>query len=95
MCELQIVWNVDVCVVSLHVHFRWGVALVEEFNYWALLTPSWENNFQVLKVHPGMGHIRGLRGEEMARFSLILCFVKIWVEDPVLIICNKKKQIVN
>ena len=32
MCEFQIVWNVDVCDVPLHVHFRWGVALVEEFN---------------------------------------------------------------
>ena len=28
------------CDVPLHVHFRWGVALVGEFNYWALLTPS-------------------------------------------------------
>ena len=27
------------CDVSLHVHFRWGVALVREFNYWVLLTP--------------------------------------------------------
>ena len=31
----------DVCV-PLHVHFRWGVALVGEFLYWALLTPSWD-----------------------------------------------------
>ena len=40
----------DVCV-SLHVHFRWGVALVEEFFYWALLTSSWRNIFQILEVH--------------------------------------------
>ena len=46
MFELQIVWNVDVCVVPLHVHFRWGVAFVEEFNYWALLTSSQENIFR-------------------------------------------------
>ena len=26
----------------LHVHFRWEVALVEEFFYLALLTPSWD-----------------------------------------------------
>ena len=25
MCEFQIVWNVDVCVLPLHMHFRWGV----------------------------------------------------------------------
>ena len=46
VCKLQIVWNVDVCVVPLHVHFRWGVALVEEFNYWALLTPSCDPPFR-------------------------------------------------
>ena len=31
---------------------RWGVALVRDFLYWALLTPSWEKSFfQVLEVH--------------------------------------------
>ena len=25
---------------------RWGVALIGDFLYWALLTPSWENNFR-------------------------------------------------
>ena len=57
MCELQIIWNVDVCVVPLHVHFWGGLGLVEEFNYWALLTLSREKLFQVLKVHLGMGRI--------------------------------------
>ena len=42
MCKLQIVWNVDDCGVPLHAHFRRGVALVGKFDYWALLTPSWE-----------------------------------------------------
>ena len=55
MCKLQIVWNVDDCGVPLHAHFRRGVALVGKFDYWALLTPSWEWQFQVLKVHLGMG----------------------------------------
>ena len=32
----------------------------------ALLTLLREKIFQVLKVHPGMGRIRGLRDEEMA-----------------------------
>ena len=31
----------DVCM-SLHVHFRWGVALVREFFYGALLNLSWD-----------------------------------------------------
>ena len=34
------------CVVPLHVHFRWRVALVGEFNYWALLTLSWDPFFR-------------------------------------------------
>ena len=28
--------------LQLHVHFKWGVALVGEFLCWALLTPSWD-----------------------------------------------------
>ena len=37
--------------------------------------------FQVPKVHPGMGRIRGLRDEEMAIYGLVMYFVKIWVKD--------------
>ena len=33
---------VDICDRPLHVHFRLGVAHVEKYNYWALLTPSWD-----------------------------------------------------
>ena len=35
------IWNVigRFHVLPLHVHFKWGVALVGEFFYWALLTP--------------------------------------------------------
>ena len=40
--------------------------------------------FQVPKVHLGMGHIQGLRDEEMAIYGLIMYFVKIWVKDLVL-----------
>ena len=35
------VMRFDVCM-PLHVHFRWGIALVREFFYWALLSPSWD-----------------------------------------------------
>ena len=46
MCKLQIVWNVDNCGVPLHAHFRRGVTIVGKFNYWALLTPSWDPRFK-------------------------------------------------
>ena len=50
-------WHVDIrvgiCILCLNVcmfviawTLRWGVALVGEFIYWALLTPSWENIFR-------------------------------------------------
>ena len=50
----------------------------EEFNYWALLTPSWEK-FQVLKVRLGMERIQGLSGKEKAIYGLVLVFCKFWV----------------
>ena len=34
------------CDVSLHVYFRWGIALVGKPNYWALLTSSWDPPFR-------------------------------------------------
>ena len=33
--------------------------------------------FQVSKVHLGMGHIRGLRDEEIAIYGFVMYFVKI------------------
>ena len=33
---------VDIYDEPLHVHFRLGVAHVGEYNYWTLLTPSWD-----------------------------------------------------
>ena len=42
----------------------------------SLITLSREKSFQVLKVHLGMGRIRGLRGEEIAIFGLIMYFCK-------------------
>ena len=38
--------------------------------------------FQVLKVHWGMGHIRGLRDEEMAIFGLVMYFCKSLGKRP-------------
>ena len=42
------------------------VALVGKFNYWALLTPSWEKYFQVLEVRRGMKLTQDLSYEEKA-----------------------------
>ena len=67
--------------MPLHVHFRCGVALVEEFNYWALLTPSWENNFQVPEVLMARGHIQGPRDEGKAKSGLVFVLCKFWEEN--------------
>ena len=37
---------VKVCDGPLHVNFRLGVAHVGKYNYWALLTPSWDSPFR-------------------------------------------------
>ena len=42
----------------------------------ALLTLSREKLFQVLKVHLGMGRIRGLRDEETTIYGLVMYFCK-------------------
>ena len=66
----------DVCVVPLHVHFRWGVALVGEFNYWALLTPSWDPPFRYREYS---GRRRSSEAGIMkgSDFGLDSCFVYI------------------
>ena len=68
------------CVEYLVCHciaLRWGVTQVGKFHYWALLTLSREILFQVPKTNLGMGSIRGLRSEEMAKLALSCVFVKI------------------
>ena len=72
------------CLVCHCIALRWGVTQVGKFHYWALFTLSREYIFQVPKTHLGMGHIRGLRGEEMAKLALSCIFVKFWARDPVL-----------
>ena len=69
-------WNMFGCLcMPLHVHFRWGVALVRKLLYWALLTPLWVNIFQALEVHRGMERIQDLSGEEKSIFGLVLYFI--------------------
>ena len=71
------------CLVHC-IALRWGVTQVGKFHYWALLTPSWGYIFQVPKTHLGIGRIRGLRSEEMAKLALSCIFVKFWARDPFL-----------
>ena len=40
---LECVW---MCEHGIACALRWGVALVEDFLYYALFTPSWENIFR-------------------------------------------------
>ena len=42
------------CVcLPLHVHLRWGVTQVGEFNYWALLTLLWDPPFRYREYSGG------------------------------------------
>ena len=43
----------NVCVFSIACALRWGLALVGEFIYWALLTLSWENIFRYWRYTGG------------------------------------------
>ena len=60
-CEL---YECGCCDVPLHVHFRWVVALVGEFNYRALLTSSWDPLFRC------SGRRHSLEAEIMKRAEL-------------------------
>ena len=71
---------------------RWGVALIEEFLYWVLLTPSWENIFQVLEAHQEMESIRGLNGKE-GQIMAYSVFCKILHSYPVF--CHVKDKSCN
>ena len=44
--KIAFVWNVNGCLCAIACAFSWGVTHVGKFNYWALLIPSWENNFR-------------------------------------------------
>ena len=46
------------------MHFRWEVALVGEFFYWALLIPLWDPPFQVQGVYRETALRRGHDYEE-------------------------------
>ena len=62
--------------LSLHVHFRWGVALVGEFFYSALIwTP-----FQVQGVYRETAVQQGRDYEEGRCVALILPFTNIFVK---------------
>ena len=44
--QVGIMNSLECVCLPLHVHFRWGVALVGKLNYWALLNLSWDPLFR-------------------------------------------------
>ena len=71
------------------MHFRWGVPLVGEFNYWALLTPSWDPPFSYRECS---GRQRSLKAafKKKAGLWLWYIFVKHVLELLILIyVCVK------
>ena len=55
MFLLECVW---MCEHGITCALRWGVALVGDFLYWALLTLSWENIFKSWGTLGDETHIR-------------------------------------
>ena len=51
---------------------RWGVALIGDFLYWALLTQSWENNFFRYSRYSGKLNMFKKLVKKKARFGFIL-----------------------
>ena len=81
ICMSDILARVE-CLVCHCIALRWGVTQVGKFHYWALLTLSRKILFRVPKMHLGMGRIRGLRSEEMAKPAFSCVFVKIMGKRP-------------
>ena len=53
---------------------RWGVALVGDYHYWALLTPSWDPIFHVHVRCRRLTRIRDRTYEESRIVALIYIF---------------------
>ena len=73
-CINYMKYNLMFSCLPLHVHFRWGVALVGKFIYWALLTPSWKNIFRYRR-YIGRGNTSENLVKKKARFGFVMYFV--------------------
>ena len=60
-----------VCLDVIACALRWGVALVGDYHYWALLTPSWDPPFQVQVKCRRLIRIRDRTYEESRIVALI------------------------
>ena len=49
--------------------------------------------FQALKVTRGTERIQDLSGERKAKFGFFWYFVKIWVENPVFVLCKEHRVV--
>ena len=65
---LGCVW---MCEHGIACALRWGVALVEDFLYWALLTLSWKNIFRYWRYTGRRNRSKKLV-EKKARFGFVL-----------------------
>ena len=65
--------------LPLHVHFRWGVSLVGEFFYWALLTSLWDP-LSGTRVYRETVLRRGRNYEEIRCVALTLPLSNIFVK---------------
>ena len=93
--RIAFVWNVNECLGAIACTFRWRVTLIGKFNYWALLTPSWENNFRYWRYTRERSSSETLVKEER---PIWLCFVfckKIWVENLIFVLCKEHKVVIK
>ena len=73
------IWNIklDVLCTPLHVHFRWGVALVGEFST-GYCSPCLGTPFQVQRVYGETTLLQGRNCEGSQHVTLSNIFVKVF-----------------
>ena len=74
--------------MTLHVHLG-GNNPCRRFSLLGIAHPVGGKYFQVLEVHREMKHIWDPSGEE-GRIIVLLCFVKLWAENPVSVYVMRK-----
>ena len=88
---IAFVWNVNGCLGAIACSFRWRVTLVGKFNYWALLTPSWENNFRYWRYTGGRSSFETLV-EEKRPIWLCFIFCNIYIYIYIYIYMGRKSS---
>ena len=73
----------------------WGVTLVGKIQLLGIAHPVVVKQFQVLEVRWRIKIIRDLSGEGKARFGFVLYYVKIWIENPVYVLCKERRVVIK